>query len=202
MSARRGRGSIRHSDRHSDEDLYDGMNCPPSSDWLWILVCLTVWVADLTPHLYGWHESKNWIVPGKTMQSKLRSFANNGEVLSIAYFYSLGLEDKYLIKVDHCRVKWYMSIIIISIVTFLTERIIYHCHLRIDLLGGFIYQITWSRLLFSTSLYFCLDKGPFRIYDLGGGGGGFDPDGRSKTSAPAKNVGWILIPPPKKSDRN
>ncbi len=36
--------------------------CPPLSDWRWILVCLTVWVADLTPHLYGWHESKNWNV--------------------------------------------------------------------------------------------------------------------------------------------
>ncbi len=38
------------------------MNCPPSSDGRRILVCPTVWVADLTPHLYGWHESKNWIV--------------------------------------------------------------------------------------------------------------------------------------------
>ena len=38
------------------------MNCPPSSDWRWILVCLTAWVPDLTPHFYGWHESKNWIV--------------------------------------------------------------------------------------------------------------------------------------------
>ena len=36
-------------------------------------------------------------------------------------------------------------------------------------------------------------KGPFRISDLGGGG--FDPDGRSKTSTPPKNVGRILIPP-------
>ena len=36
-------------------------------------------------------------------------------------------------------------------------------------------------------------KGPFRIYDLRGGG--FDPNGRSKTSMPPKNIGRILVPP-------
>ncbi len=57
LSLRRGSNSNQTRNRG-----YGGMNCPPSSDWRWILVCPTVWVADLTSHLYGWHESKNWIV--------------------------------------------------------------------------------------------------------------------------------------------
>ncbi len=42
-------------------------------------------------------------------------------------------------------------------------------------------------------------KGPFRIYDLGGGGG-FDPDGRLKSNTPKKR-GRILQLPLKKSTR-
>ena len=51
------RGSNSNQTRNRGSRLYDGMNPTPSSDWRWILVCLMVWVADLTPHLYGWHES-------------------------------------------------------------------------------------------------------------------------------------------------
>ena len=32
------------------------------SGWSWILVWMMVWVADSTPPLSGWHESKNWII--------------------------------------------------------------------------------------------------------------------------------------------
>ncbi len=53
VSQAREGGSFRHSDKTLNS----------FSGWSWILVCMTVWVADWTPPSSGWHESKNWIIP-------------------------------------------------------------------------------------------------------------------------------------------
>ena len=95
MSARRGRGSICHSDRHSEriqlqpDKKLTGLNPLPHLTDVILSVHhyflpLSTWPnwvemieyhlqsrgsiecqlqhGDLTPHLYGWHESKNWII--------------------------------------------------------------------------------------------------------------------------------------------